>query len=241
MRLGIPFDVVVADSALEDSFLKAFSSAEEGPADRRREGCTHPSKAVRMATALAEMKAQSVFRDLLGSSPEPSLKRLNCGREPAARSPCSRSPEVLVLGADTVVAVGEGASEEVLGKPTDPDDAARMLRILSGRDHFVVTAVAVVRSGAPPRVRWEKSRVRFRELSNETIREYVSTGEPMDKAGAYAIQGRGEALVAGFSGCFHNIVGLPLVLVARMLEGVAAQPGCDCSLHPLQEGQPGCK
>ena len=217
MRLGIPFDVVVADSALEDSFLKAFSSAEEGPADRRREGCTHPSKAVRMATALAEMKAQSVFRDH------------------------SRSPEVLVLGADTVVTVGEGAFEEVLGKPTDPEDAVRMLRILSGREHFVVTAVAVARSGASLQVRWETSRVRFRELSGETIREYVSTGEPMDKAGAYAIQGRGEALVAGFSGCFHNIVGLPLVLVARMLEGVAAQPGCDCSRHPLQEGQPGCK
>jgi septum formation protein len=222
LRLGIPFDVVVADSALEDSFLKAFSSAEEGPADRRREGCTHPSKAVRMATALAEMKAQSVFRDPFGN-----LR--------------SRSPEVLVLGADTVVAVGVGASERVLGKPTDPEDAARMLRILSGRDHFVVTAVAVVRSGAPPRVRWEKSRVRFRELSNETIQEYVSTGEPMDKAGAYAIQGRGEALVAGISGCFENIVGLPLVLVARMLEGVAALPSCDCSRHPLQEGEPGCK
>jgi septum formation protein len=226
--LGIPFDVIVADPAIEEAVLEAITVADagagKGPCAGGPEGLPGAPEAVRIATALAEVKARGVLRDI---SRGPSGLGTGTG--------------LVVLGADTVVAVGEGASEQVLGKPADPEDAARMLRVLSGREHFVVTAVAAARPGAPPRVRWETSRVRFRELSSAAIREYVSTGEPMGKAGAYAIQGRGASLVAGFSGCFQNIVGLPLVLVARMLEGAVEVPSCECARHPLQEGLPGCR
>jgi septum formation protein len=125
-----------------------------------------------------------------------------------------RSPGALVLGADTVVVIGE----EILGQPRDDADARRMLRLLSGRWHMVLTGVALVRFGNPPRVLVEHgtTRVRFFEMSAEEIDWYISTGEPQGKAGAYAIQGRGALFIEGIQGDYFNVVGLPVRLVYEM-------------------------
>lgn len=139
-----------------------------------------------------------------------------------------RAESTVVLGADTVV-VCEG---EVLGKPHSAEKARVMLRKLSGREHEVVTGVALVRAGDPSRARSRESERAAREatkvwvskISDAEIDEYIETGEPLDKAGAYAIQGRASRFIPRIEGCYFNVVGLPIALVARMLSefGVAA-------------------
>jgi septum formation protein len=126
----------------------------------------------------------------------------------------AREGEGVVLGADTIVVI-EGA---VLGKPAGPDEARAMLRRLRGRQHEVITGVAVVeaRTGRAETVA-VVSRVRMADYDEAAIEAYVATGEPLDKAGAYAIQGAGGALVAGLEGSFSNVVGLPLAETARLL------------------------
>ncbi|HEX7177435.1 MAG TPA: Maf family protein [Pyrinomonadaceae bacterium] len=120
----------------------------------------------------------------------------------------------LVLGADTVVVL----DGEVLGKPRDASDARRMLRALGGRWHEVLTGVALVRAESGRCVvGHEQTRVRFGELSEAEIDEYVRTGEPADKAGAYAIQGRAALFIEGIEGDFWNVVGLPVRLVYRLV------------------------
>jgi septum formation protein len=128
-----------------------------------------------------------------------------------AEAVARKVPGGLVLGADTVVVIGG----EVLGQPRDDGDARRMLRLLSGRWHMVLTGVALVRFGNPPRVLVEHAttRVRFYEMSADEIDWYVSTGEPRGKAGAYAIQGRGALFIEGIQGDYFNVVGLPIRLV----------------------------
>ena len=131
-----------------------------------------------------------------------------------ARAVAARNGEGVVLGADTIVVI----DGQALGKPAGPDEARAMLRRLRGREHEVITGVAVVdartgRSEATAVV----SRVRMTEYGEAEIEAYVATDEPLDKAGAYAIQGRGGALVAGLEGSFSNVVGLPLEETARML------------------------
>lgn len=129
----------------------------------------------------------------------------------------------VVLGADTTVVV----DGEMLAKPADADDARRMLRMLSGRTHRVITGVAVVRSetkgaeAAEPfvEVAAEVTAVKFLTLSDAEIDAYVATGEPMDKAGGYAIQGRAARWIPRIEGCYFNVVGLPLALVSTMLAG----------------------
>jgi septum formation protein len=127
-----------------------------------------------------------------------------------------------VLGADTIVVVDEA----ILGKPVDEKDAARMLRMLSGRVHRVITGVCLVRAGDSrdlldpgERVRTasETTLVTVNELSDDEIREYVATGEPMDKAGAYAIQGGASRWIPRIEGDYSNVVGLPVALVYAML------------------------
>jgi len=119
----------------------------------------------------------------------------------------------LVLGADTVVVL----DGEVLGKPRDEAEARRMLRALGGRRHEVLTGVALVRAESGRCVvGHEQTRVRFGELSEGEIDEYVRTGEPADKAGAYAIQGRAALFIEGIEGDFWNVVGLPVRLVYRL-------------------------
>lgn len=121
-------------------------------------------------------------------------------------------PGRVILAADTLVALGDMP----LGKPQDEADACRMLRLLSGRTHSVFTGVAVWADGEL-RADVAESRVTFRILTDGEIAEYVAGGEPMDKAGAYAVQGVGAALVSGIEGDFDNIVGLPMALVRELL------------------------
>ena len=120
----------------------------------------------------------------------------------------------LVIGADTVV-VHEGT---ILGKPQSVGDARAMLRRLSGRTHHVYTGVALIhQASGRVQVEHEVTAVTFGELSPERIERYIATGEPMDKAGAYGIQGIGATLVRRVEGCYFNVVGLPLFLLARLL------------------------
>jgi septum formation protein len=131
-------------------------------------------------------------------------------------------PGDMVLGADTIV-VADGA---ILGKPVDGDDAVRMLRLLSGRVHQVITGVCVVggrgdsqltSSEPETRTASETTSVTMNELSDAEIRKYVATGEPMDKAGAYAIQGIASRWIPRIEGDYSNVVGLPMALVYSML------------------------
>lgn len=125
------------------------------------------------------------------------------------------SPPALVVGADTEV-VADGL---VLGKPASAEEARAALRRLSGRTHEVITGLAVVRlpDGVMRRAH-EVTRVTFASLSKEEIREYVASREPFDKAGAYAIQGRGGRFVTRVEGCYFNVVGLPLARLYSMLK-----------------------
>lgn len=119
-----------------------------------------------------------------------------------------------VLGADTVVAL----DGEILGKPADKNDARRILRFLSGREHQVITAVAVVNGRGETFEEATVSAVNFKPLTDEEIDRYVDSGEPMDKAGAYAIQGKGAFMALSYQGSFSNIVGLPLETTRKLLK-----------------------
>lgn len=121
-------------------------------------------------------------------------------------------PDDTVIGSDTVVVL----DGEIFGKPKDEAHAHTMLRALSGKRHFVYTGVAVAEKGSV-RSFVQKTEVEFYELSDETIEKYVSTGEPMDKAGAYGIQGKGCVLVKGVVGDYFNVMGLPVAELARFL------------------------
>jgi septum formation protein len=125
-------------------------------------------------------------------------------------------PGSLVLGADTVVVADGG---EVLGKPRDAEDARRMLRLLSGATHRVVTGVCLVR--APREIvalKYENTAVTFRNLDEEEIQSYLASGEAFDKAGAYGIQGLASRFVTRVEGCYFNVVGLPVALVYDILK-----------------------
>lgn len=136
-----------------------------------------------------------------------------------AQTVSSVHPSDVVLAADTTV----DRDGEILAKPVDANDAIAMLRSLSGRDHLAHTAVCVVRDGSAQTALVSTS-VSFRSLSDEEIAWYVGTGEPLDKAGAYAIQGRAAAFVSGISGSVSNVVGLPLAETIELLRsaGVSA-------------------
>ncbi|WP_348264076.1 Maf family protein [Telmatobacter sp. DSM 110680] len=122
-------------------------------------------------------------------------------------------PQATVLGADTTVTL----DGHILAKPEDAADAARMLRLLSGRTHRVITGVALA-TAAGTEVAAEVTGVQFLTISDEEIAAYIATGEPMDKAGAYGIQGLAAKWIPRIQGCYFNVVGLPLALVATMLE-----------------------
>ncbi|HEY6970314.1 MAG TPA: Maf family protein [Candidatus Angelobacter sp.] len=144
---------------------------------------------------------------------EPPIEyALRLAREKAEKV-ARQFPQRFVLGADTIVVVGS----ENLGKPRDAQDAARMLRLLSGRVHLVTTAVSVIAPGKAAVARSSTTDVYFRKISEEQIQEYISGGEPMDKAGAYAIQGGAAGWVVRLEGDYSNVVGLPVPLVKQML------------------------
>jgi len=144
-----------------------------------------------------------------GEAAEDFARRL--ARE-KARAVLSRHPRALVLGADTIVVI----DEEILGKPRDRHDAARMLRRLSGRVHRVISGVCLAGEGFED-VASAGTTVHMLPLEENEIRAYVSTGEPLDKAGAYAIQGIASRWIDRIEGCYFNVVGLPLPLVYRLL------------------------
>jgi len=143
---------------------------------------------------------------------EPLEYALRLARE-KAQEVARQRPHCHVLGADTIVVV-EG---EVLGKPRDPADAVRMLRRLSARAHQVSTAVSLTLSGGGVDTRSSTTQVYFRKLTEDEIQQYVAGGEPMDKAGAYAIQGGAARWTDRIEGEYSNVVGLPLSLVTDML------------------------
>jgi septum formation protein len=156
---------------------------------------------------LAQQKAQVVFRELAGVN-----------TAAGETSPDTQS-SFTVLGADTTVTLDNA----ILGKPENAADAARMLRLLSGRTHQVITGVALVTQESV-KVAAEATSVSFLTLSDEEIASYVATGEPMDKAGAYAIQGRAARWIPRIEGCYFNVVGLPLALVSKLLESRDLEP-----------------
>lgn len=123
--------------------------------------------------------------------------------------------DAFVLAADTIVS----AEGELLGKPADADDARRMLRLLSGRTHEVLTGVAIATRPAGDEIAAaEKTRVTFRALAESDIENYISSGEPFDKAGGYGIQGLGGRFIPRIEGCYFNVMGLPLARASAMLD-----------------------
>jgi septum formation protein len=149
-------------------------------------------------TRLARQKAEAVYAQLSGTD-----------------------PNLAVLGADTTVTL----DAHILGKPENAADAARMLRLLASRTHRVITGVALVTAKRTD-VAAEVTAVEFLSLSDTEIAAYVATGEPMDKAGAYAIQGYAARWIPRIQGCYFNVVGLPISLVSTLLAAnlIAATP-----------------
>lgn len=161
---------------------------------------------VAYVTRLAREKAEAVYREIVSG---PRTGEVLLGGQSLA-----------VLGADTTVTLDNA----ILGKPEDAADAARILRLLSGRTHRVITGVALV-TAKGVEVAAEATAVRFLTLSDEDIVGYVATGEPMDKAGAYGIQGHAARWIPRIEGCYFNVMGLPLALVCALLESCAIEGG----------------
>lgn len=164
-----------------------FEIVRANASERRKRGET----ARRMTRRLAQAKAQAVVNKLR-----------------------SKPTRAIVIGADTIVEV----NGELLGKPRSPRAAREMLKKLSGRTHRVVTSVAAIRlPDRAARIATESTQVRFALLNAHQIAQYVATGEPLDKAGAYAVQGIGGRFIEKIDGCYFNVVGLPLTHLCRML------------------------
>ncbi|HON34316.1 MAG TPA: Maf family protein [Synergistales bacterium] len=187
-----------------------------------RRSCSFPE----LVLASASPRREALLRDLgwrfrvvppvveesllEGGDPREQARRL---AEAKADSVCASQGTAVVIAADTIVVIGAS----ILGKPDGPDDAFRMLRLLSGKTHRVITGVAL---------RWkdrsssatEVTEVTFRDLTDRQIKAYLSGNESGDKAGAYAIQGRGSLLVRSIRGCYFNVVGLPLFTLSRLME-----------------------
>ena len=150
-------------------------------------------------------------------------------RQKAAEIAACAPPDAVIIAADTVVAL----DNEILGKPHTAQEAAEMLQKLSGRQHTVYTGVAV-RQNDTELVEREAAQVHFRPLSPQEIRAYIATGEPMDKAGAYGVQGYGCLFVEGIVGDYYNVMGLPVCRLGRMLRQFGVDP---LALAAEQEAQ----
>ncbi len=168
---------------------------------------------LRNAGIAFEVQPAHINEDLL---PEETAKACaeRLAREKALAI-ASQRPHNVVLGADTVVTI----DGQLLGKPTDAADAARMLRLLSGRNHQVITGVCLAFNGDIS-VASEATQVTVNALTEKEISDYIASGEPMDKAGAYAIQGIASRWIPKIEGDYFNVVGLPVALVFRMLREV---------------------
>ncbi len=194
---------------------------------RSRRPGSEKSEAVTLILASASPRREALLRQinlefevepsgveepvLEGVSPRDAAEGLALAK---AALVASRRDSGLVVGADTVVVLGE----RVLGKPADGGEAAEMLRALSGRTHQVITGVAVANAATGRAVSDAVvTAVTFAVLSEDIIARYVATGEPLDKAGAYGIQGFGSLLIERIEGCYFNVVGLPLRRLAELL------------------------
>jgi septum formation protein len=158
------------------------------------EGLPGDSRPEVFAPAAAGVKARAVHR---------LLRDLGRDREPA-----------IVIGADTVVCL----RRSILGKPSGPEEASAMLSLLSGRTHRVYTGLCLIGAGGDELRDCVVTRVRMRRLTPAEIEAYVATGEPLDKAGAYGIQGMGARFIERIEGCYYNVVGLPLARLSSLLE-----------------------
>ena len=147
------------------------------------------------------------------ADPAEHVRLLACRKAEAALREQTPGPADAIVAADTVVYL----DGDILEKPVSAEDAAAMLRRLSGRENTVCTGVAVI-GGGEERTHAEVTHVRFRELSEREIAAYAASGEPLDKAGAYAAQGKAALFVEGIEGDYFNVVGLPLCALGRMLE-----------------------
>jgi len=157
----------------------------------------------------------------LAEEPSPDETPLDYAQRLArdkARAVFALYPEQAVLGADTVVVI----DEHLLEKPGSPEDAARMLRLLSARTHQVITGVCVMAPGFQ-RTEAEVTQVTFSRITDAEIAAYIRTGEPMDKAGAYGIQGVASRWVERIQGCYFNVVGLPVARAYRLLQAAEQQ------------------
>ena len=189
----------------EHRFSMEYTIILASNSPRRRELLTQ----IGLAFAVAPSDVDE--RLLPGEAPKDYAERLALEK---ARSASERAGQAIVIAADTIVVV----DRTVLGKPSDAEDARRMLMELSGREHEVVTALAVMDAATGrSSVRTSITRVWFRALTKREIDAYVATSEPLDKAGAYGIQERGALLVDRIEGCYSNVVGLPLSLLGEML------------------------
>lgn len=152
-----------------------------------------------------------------GESPEEYVRRLAVLKAETLWHKLADAQRAAVLGADTAVVL----DEQILGKPRDEDDCVRMLRLLSARTHRVFTAVALHASNCASRV--NVSEVTFRKLTDDEIRRYWRSGEPADKAGAYAVQGRAALFIERIAGSYSGIMGLPLFETGELLAAIGAR------------------
>ncbi len=168
---------------------------------------------------LAELRVLKPVRDEVlvpGRGPAETVMALSAAKAEEIAEQAEAGD--VVIAADTVVFL----DGEILGKPKSRQEAGQMLRRLSGREHSVFSGVTVSK-GEKSLTRAEQTKVRFRPLSDREIGAYIETGEPMDKAGAYGVQGVGSLFVEGIEGDFFNVMGLPLCLLGKMLEELGAR------------------
>lgn len=179
-----------------------------------------PRRAEILSTLGLDFAVRAIETDegqLPGESPQQYVMRAALAK---AEAVVVELQQGIVIGADTAVVI----DGHPLGKPVDDDDARRMLGAIRGRWHAVMTGVAVIDARSRLRaVEYEKTLVRFRDVTDSEIDEYVESGEPADKAGAYAIQGRGMLFVTEIAGNYQNVVGLPVPLLERLIRQIGAQ------------------
>ncbi len=179
----------------------------------------------------AEVDESAWITGLTGTAPAQSAARLAAGK---AQAVALRHPESIVLAADTLVVL----DGQILGKPANPDEARDMLRQLRGREHEVITGVAVV-YGENSAVDTRTTSVNMRGYAPEEVEAYITGGSPLDKAGAYGIQDQPFSPASSISGCYLNVVGLPLCLTSRLLVSTGALAGVyslACTTHDVIGG-----
>ena len=203
--------VLIGSGPLESRYIEQIA--------QRRQARLTPEQNAEFIAAIATLESIAEadvpdIEEIIDPAWRPDEAARNLAKQ-KAEVVSGKYPADCVIAADTIVA----AEGQILGKPADEEDAARMLRILSGREHKVITGVCLTLNGES-RVFSQGTRVKFYPLRDEEIWAYIKTGEPMDKAGAYGIQGRGGLLVEGIAGDYFNVVGLPIARLVRELDAL---------------------